>query len=87
MEIIKQGNLNLAKAIRTFRCDKCGCVFKAEKGEYQIRSHYNDTLFVCECPTCHVTAYEENHLEFNWQHMKCTAIPIGINCRVFEIKK
>ncbi len=53
MEIIKNGNLDYLKGIVKFKCDRCKCVFKADRGEYRIYSDYrNDSCYTCDCPTC-----------------------------------
>lgn len=34
MEVIKQGDLDMAEGAKIFNCKECGCEFKALKGEY-----------------------------------------------------
>lgn len=58
MKIIQRGNLDLLKEIRKFECDRCGCIFEAEKGEYQVYSQYNEPYYTCICPTCRDVALE-----------------------------
>ena len=53
MRIIKNGNLEKPKQIKRFKCDNCGCVFEAEKGEYKyMLLPRNDVIYGCECPYC-----------------------------------
>ena len=54
MKIIKQGNYN---PIKRFECDKCGCVFEAEKGEYQFLP-FKENEYLCKCPTCENFVWE-----------------------------
>lgn len=63
MKIIKQGLgeeewKRKAKEIRRFKCDRCECIFEAEKSEYKSSSQYNETYYYCECPNCRYSAYE-----------------------------
>lgn len=59
MKIIKEGNIERIKETKMFECKRCGCVFKADKGEYKVGSHYNDIYFLCTCPTCGSSTYTE----------------------------
>lgn len=53
MEIIVQGKLEKLREIREFRCSKCGCEFRADKGEYQYEgSQYNEDYYGSKCPCC-----------------------------------
>lgn len=56
MKIIKQGDLDKLKQTKLFECKKCGCVFEAEKSEYDIVNNddyiYCSTLYRAECPWC-----------------------------------
>ncbi len=56
MNIIKNGDPERLKKIKRFSCDACGCVFEAEKGEYESDMQYNETYFQCKCPCCGKTA-------------------------------
>jgi len=38
MEIIKPGRIN--KHTKLFTCDNCGCVFKADEGEYTLSNYF-----------------------------------------------
>ena len=53
MEIIREGNIELAKQkrrkIRLFWCEDCGCLFKAGNDEYKEVAFGNR---YCECPCC-----------------------------------
>lgn len=59
MKIIKEGNVERLKETKMFECKRCGCVFKADRNEYQIGHHYNDYYYTCVCPTCGKTTYQE----------------------------
>lgn len=55
MKIIKQGDLDKLKQTKRFECKKCGCVFEAEKSEYDIVNnddYFYSTLYRAECPCC-----------------------------------
>lgn len=57
MEILKPGNKDLAeekrRATRKFSCDLCGCVWTADREEYEVRaSEFNETSAYCKCPCC-----------------------------------
>lgn len=53
MEIIKLGrNPKPISAIRRFKCTYCGCVFEADKNEYECGSQYSDFYYSCKCPCC-----------------------------------
>ena len=58
MEIIKPGDLSKLKKIKQFECGKCGCIFTADKSEYEVKCqcHSEDSFleecYVCKCPTC-----------------------------------
>lgn len=59
MEIIKKGNLDYLKGIVKFKCDRCKCVFKANKGEYYILTDSrNGIYYTCDCPTCDYRVYK-----------------------------
>ena len=55
MIIIKEGNR--PAIIKRFTCKNCGCIWEAEKGEYNVTSQYgiiHDGLkaFNMNCPCC-----------------------------------
>ena len=58
MNIIKQGDKSKLKKIKKSECKECGCIFEAEKGEYQIGSQYNEIYYYCKCPCCCSIVYE-----------------------------
>lgn len=59
MRIIRKGSLELPKKIKRFHCKECGCIFEAEKSEYQFGIQYNETYYYCQCPTCGKITYKE----------------------------
>lgn len=64
VEIIKEGDTGRLKATKRFQCDECGCVFEADKDEYQSDMQYNTAYFYCKCPCCgkwarHILTQEE----------------------------
>lgn len=56
IKVVKEGDPNRLKASKRFQCDECGCVFEADKDEYQSDMQYNTMYFYCECPCCGKTA-------------------------------
>lgn len=47
------------KETKRFECEKCGCIFEADKGEYTHTTQYNETHYYCKCPNCKIhNAYE-----------------------------
>lgn len=52
MTILKPGDPNVSNKPKRFKCDVCGCVFDANKGEYRVIQQYNDIGYQCECPCC-----------------------------------
>lgn len=63
MEIIVQGNLDKIKKTKEFNCLKCGCVFKANSGEYQYSwSQYNESYYSCICPYCGNKVYSTSQI-------------------------
>lgn len=60
MKIIKPGDLSRIKKIKRFECPKCGCVFEADKEEYQHHASWrNIDVYACKCPTCDGKCYLE----------------------------
>lgn len=62
MKIIKDGTI--PSTIIRFICDNCGCVFDAEKGEYECSSqmevmHDGLGAYKCECPCCKRITYAD----------------------------
>lgn len=68
MKIIKQGLPKeeverIAKATKQFTCERCGCIFEADKGEYSVRQcGYNETEYYCICPNCEIRADESDYV-------------------------
>lgn len=58
MKIIKKGDLNRMKVIKTFDCNFCGCLFEADKTEYKVGSQYNETYYYAVCPFCGRKVYK-----------------------------
>ena len=60
MKIIKQGDLKRLQGIKHFKCNYCGCEFKADKTEYQYSDlQYTTSYYKCDCPTCGKIVYTE----------------------------
>ena len=59
MDIIKKGDLDRLRKPYQFECKRCGCVFKAYIGEYEVKSQYNETYLTCKCPTCGGSCYKD----------------------------
>lgn len=59
MKIIKQGHIELLEGIKKFECEKCGCIFEANRAEYRSGMQYNIDYYYCRCPTCNTTVYKE----------------------------
>lgn len=62
MKVLKEGDRDRAKQsvlqTRRFKCDCCGCVFEATKGEYKSSTQYNEFYCFCKCPCCGENADE-----------------------------
>ena len=59
MEIIQKGNINAIKGNIQFECERCGCIFKADKDEYEtMLDCHNELIYLCNCPTCGFVVYE-----------------------------
>ena len=53
MQIIKKGDLNRLKKSIQFTCKKCGCIFVANKDEYQVHfDQYQGDWVKIRCPYC-----------------------------------
>ena len=63
MTIVVHGDPNKTRAVKRFRCDYCGCVFDAEKGEYQSAealAQQKDNLEAYSmCPCCRRKVWRE----------------------------
>lgn len=54
IKIIKPGKTKEPKGTRRFTCIRCGCVFDADHGDYEIiDGQYNETVYWAFCPNCH----------------------------------
>lgn len=54
MRIVQEGNP--VNKTRRFGCSRCGCIFDADKGEYEITYYpYLEPMFTCKCPNCDST--------------------------------
>ena len=52
MRIIKEGDPD--KLGKRFECENCGCIFVANKSEYEYRKcGMGEYEYVTECPYCH----------------------------------
>ena len=52
MEIITYGNLE-KQTVKRFQCTYCGCIFEADKNEYNcISIPLNGNVYSCNCPCC-----------------------------------
>ncbi len=58
MKIIKNGNINQLKKIKTFDCDFCGCIFEADNTEYKTGHQYNEVYYYAFCPFCGRRVYK-----------------------------
>jgi rubredoxin len=53
VKIIQHGRPEtVLNPIKRFKCVFCGCVFEAEKSEYQSGTQYNEIYFYYKCPEC-----------------------------------
>ena len=57
MKIIKQGmskaEIEMIKNIvKRFKCRTCGCIFEADKSEYESTQEYTYMTYYCKCPNC-----------------------------------
>jgi hypothetical protein len=66
MTTIIDGNPEVLKKTKYFRCRTCGWVGTADKGEYKYEDEYCQyaTYFVT-CPCCKNRAYEKTEKEIN----------------------
>ena len=53
IKIIKPGKLKNPKDTRRFTCPLCGCVFNADRGDYEELIQYQTFEDKAVCPTCH----------------------------------
>jgi hypothetical protein len=60
MEILKQGNLELLKKTKLFKCWYCKCEFTADQTEYKYWGSWrNLQCYLTNCPTCGSAVYAE----------------------------
>lgn len=52
MKIVEKGDPKKQKIVRGFKCDNCGCAFKAEAQEYQRVKIGHAVFLRAECPWC-----------------------------------
>lgn len=61
MRVIKQGEYSECRRLQVFGCKRCGCVFEADKYEYeaasQVESVFDGIVAKCRCPQCGATVY------------------------------
>ena len=63
MKIIKQGMSKaeiekIKNIVKRFKCGTCGCIFEADKTEYESEEEYRYTTYYCKCPNCGDNAFE-----------------------------
>lgn len=63
MKIIKQGKTEkeleaILNKTRRFECETCGCIFEADKGEYETEEVQIYSYHYCKCPNCGQKANE-----------------------------
>lgn len=63
IKIIKPGNIRKLKNTRQFTCPLCGCVFNADRGDYEELIQYQTLEYKAVCPTCHHSTYRSEPLE------------------------
>ena len=54
VKIIKKGDLGLLRETIEFNCDKCGCIFTADKDDYKYKSDQIEEIswYQIKCPYC-----------------------------------
>ena len=71
MNIIKQGKTKeelkaILNVTKRFECKTCGCVFEADKGEYETEEARIYSYYYCKCPNC---GQKVNEVIF-WERMR-----------------
>ena len=56
MEIIQHGKVH--PTVKVFRCQYCGCIFRANDLEYQSYWGRDQLIYQCTCPECEDCALE-----------------------------
>ena len=77
MKIIKQGKTEeelkaILNATKRFECNTCGCIFEADKGEYEhsLSCRNEDIYYFCKCPNCKKNAHEVKMRELEKKGIK-----------------
>jgi transposase len=56
--IVEHGNPNILLEKRTFKCERCGCVFTAMTEDYQVQFDvYGKRHYFCSCPETFCDGY------------------------------
>ena len=60
MEILKTGKSDWDDLSKVFKCNRCGCEFRANSNEYETAFfHMNGLYYECKCPCCKNKVYIE----------------------------
>ena len=57
MTVIQEGDLSRLDGIKRFTCHRCGCIFEADKTEYELNDQFILPYYACTCPTCEHKVY------------------------------
>lgn len=78
MKIIKQGKTEeelkaILNETKRFECRTCGCIFDANKDEYEhsLSNQYEDIYYFCKCPNCKKNAHEVKMREIEKRPKVC----------------
>lgn len=76
MNIIKQGKTKeelkaILNATKRFECKTCGCIFEADKGEYETEEVQIYSYHYCNCPNCGQKANEVKMREIEKRPKVC----------------
>ena len=76
MKILKQGTSKeelktILNATKRFKCKTCGCVFEADRGEYETEEVQIYSYHYCECPNCGQKANEVKMREIEKRPKTC----------------
>lgn len=56
--IVEHGNPSILLEKRTFKCERCGCVFTAMTEDYQVHFDvYGKRHYLCSCPETFCDGY------------------------------
>lgn len=50
MIILRKGDIEKILESKYFLCPICGCLWKANKDEYEVDTQYNELYYTCKCP-------------------------------------